>query len=211
MALFNTPVPIPPRPGGSASRREGDTILALGETQDIVKKVVSYLAEYQPTEVVSRSGRKYVALARQGGSEPVEDVEPPLPFQLIVTTSTGPSPVPKIRVVASTIAGGTSADLGFANGDDPPYLLTPSTGKVFGGITINSATGAVTSRFLNLAGAIPADSNTTFYVEIGTVGFVSGNWIVSNSRYGPITAQICRNWFNATAPFWSVTWLVPPL
>jgi len=130
------------------------------------------------------------------------------PFQLMVASTEGENPTPCIRVAASTLAGGSSADLGFSEGDDPPYLLTPSKGVLVGGITIDGTTGDVTSRWLNIESTMPEDDGTTFYVEIGTVtdGESPGTWIVSNSRYGPVFAQICRNWYAAEAPFFGVNW-----
>lgn len=133
------------------------------------------------------------------------------PFELAVQADPedeSESPTLKIRVYPSTLAGGSSTDLGFAAGDDPPYLLTASAGILQGGITIDGD-GAITSRWLEIVASLSADTSTNFYVEIGTVaaGETAGTWIVTNSRYGPIAATICRNWFAAEAPFYGVTWL----
>lgn len=142
---------------------------------------------------------------RGGGSQPTIR-----PLHLIVTTDpedTSENPPKKIRVVASTIAGGSSTDVGFAEGDDPPYLLTPAIGVVQGGITVDSS-GNVTSRWIEIVSSLSADTEDTFYVEIGTVGWddEAETWLVSNSRYGPIGAQICRNWFTSP-PRYGVTFL----
>ena len=128
------------------------------------------------------------------------------PFQLIVSSSGGETPTPMIRVVASTLAGGSSEELGFAEGDAPPYLLTPSEGKLVGGITYDILTRTVTSRWLEILATIPDPEDGTAYVEIGTVAADGAAWIVANSRYGPLTADVCRNWFAAAAPFYNVTW-----
>jgi hypothetical protein len=130
------------------------------------------------------------------------------PLELALATSGGETPEPRIRVYASTIAGGSSTDIGFTEGDDPPYLLTPSEGVLQGGITIDGTTGEVTSRWLEIVSELGTDDDTTFYVEIGTVaaGETEGSWIVSNSRYGPIHAQICRNWYASSAPYFGVNW-----
>jgi hypothetical protein len=116
-----------------------------------------------------------------------------------------------IRVVSSTLAGGSSADLGFALGDEPPYLLAPSAGVLIGGITFGPTTGLIATRWLEIQAIFPDPSGVpdgTDYVEIGTVAWDAANevWTVSNSRYGPINITICRNWFAAEAPFYSVTW-----
>jgi hypothetical protein len=122
-------------------------------------------------------------------------------------SETSPAP-PKIRVYPSTLAGGSSTDIGFTEGDDPAYLLTPSEGVLQGGITIDGTTGEVTSRWLEIVSELGTDDDTTFYVEIGTVaaGETEGSWIVSNSRYGPIHAQICRNWYAGAAPYFGLNW-----
>jgi hypothetical protein len=134
------------------------------------------------------------------------------PFQLIVTSSGGD---PKIRVIPSTLAGGSSTDVGFAAGDDPPYLLDPAEGVLVGGITWDPTVGPpITSRWLEIKDHFPTSDEVpdgTDYVEIGTVHWVAddsdagGHWTVTNSRYGPINASICRIWFAAEPPFYGAT------
>jgi hypothetical protein len=127
------------------------------------------------------------------------------PFQLsTVNEGTSEAPDWRVRVMPSTLAGGSSTDLGFALGDNPPYLLTAEEGIVQGGITID-ATGAVTSRYLEIVPELSADTNTESHVEIGTVqGLEDGGFDVTNSRYGPIDANVCRDWFS-NPPTYSVT------
>ena len=56
------------------------------------------------------------------------------PFELVVSSEiVGETAVPRIRVVASTLAGGTGIDIGFSDADDPPYLLEPAVGILAGG------------------------------------------------------------------------------
>jgi hypothetical protein len=129
------------------------------------------------------------------------------PFQLsVVDVSETETPEWKVRVLPSTLAGGSSTDLGFALADDPPYLLTASEGIVQGGITINTS-GQVTARWIEIVEELDAGNSTTAYVEIGTVqALEGGGFSVSNSRYGPINANICRNWFSSP-PTYGVSWL----
>ena len=136
----------------------------------------------------------------------------PQPLQLEITTDpddTSHPPEQKIRVYASTVAGGSSTDIGFSEGDSPGYFLELEAGVVQAGITINDTTGEVTSRWIERVESLTADEPTTgtYYVEIGTVGDEDDTWTVSNSRYGPIGASVCRNWFAASAPFYGVTWV----
>lgn len=183
------------------------------------ERVVDYLRSLTPGSsptvqaIHLKGGCTYHAKPGKGGA-PAEIK----PFQLIVASSGGEAPTPMIRVVPSTLAGGSSTDLGFAAGDDPQYLLSPAEGVLVGGITFDSTgDGAITSRWLEIMDTFP-DPDTvadgTDYVEIGTVHWVDdaldlvhgGHWSVTNSRYGPINAQICRNWFAAEAPFFGVSW-----
>ena len=149
----------------------------------------------------------------RASEDAVKSRQEPKPFQLIVATDsadTSVPPAPKIRVVPSTLVGGSSTDLGFSEGDDPPYLLDPSEGVLIGGFTWDDSTGEITSRWLEIQSPVPDSSTGTSYVEIGTVHWVAddsdagGYWTVSNSRYGPINATICRNWFAAEAPYYGV-------
>jgi hypothetical protein len=130
------------------------------------------------------------------------------PFQLsIVNVSQTEEPEWKVRVLPSTLAGGSSTDLGFALADDPPYLLTAEEGIVQGGITVDED-GEITSRWLEIVQELSADTDTQFYVEIGTVqeDEESETFNVENSRYGPIDATICRDWFS-NPPTYGVTFL----
>lgn len=122
------------------------------------------------------------------------------PFELeLVSDNNGP----QIRVYASTLAGGSATDIGFAEGDDPPYLLAAEAGVVQAGLTIDQE-GNVTSRWIEIVEQLSEDTETEFYVEIGTVSEQDGKFTASNSRYGPIDANICRDWFS-NPPTYSVT------
>ena len=135
-------------------------------------------------------------------------------FQLLDATERddeGEVTARKVRVVASTLAGGSSfgggENLTFAEGDDPPYLLTVSgSGVIYGYVTVNVTTGAVTSRSVVQGATMPASSEEggEYYVEIGTFNVPAGDAdpiSVNNSRYGPITADIFRDWFIAEVRF----------
>jgi hypothetical protein len=154
---------------------------------------------------VRQSGdRTYIGLAAKmtGGTSTPATTRP---FQLsTVNEGTSEDPDWKVRVLPSTLAGGSSTDLGFALADDPAYLLTAEEGIVQGGITIDE-TGEITSRWLEIVEELSADTNTEFHVEIGSVQELEdGGFDVTNSRYGPIDANVCRNWFS-NPPTYSVT------
>jgi hypothetical protein len=128
------------------------------------------------------------------------------PFQLsLVNVSETETPEWKVRVLPSTLAGGSSTDLGFSLADDPPYLLDANVGVLQGGLTIDN-TGTITSRWLEIVEELSEDTPTDFHVEIGTVAYdaETETWSVENSRYGPIDANVCRDWFS-DPPTYSVT------
>ena len=157
---------------------------------------------------VRQSGdRTYIGLAAalpKGSTSTPATIRP---FQLeVVNVSETEESDWRVRVYPSTLAGGSSTDLGFALADDPPYLLTASEGIVQGGITINTS-GQVTARWIEIVEELDQGNASTAYVEIGTVqALEEGGFSVSNSRYGPINANICRNWFS-NPPAYGVSWL----
>lgn len=129
------------------------------------------------------------------------------PFELaVVNVSETSTPEWKIRVYPSTLAGGSSTDLGFELADEPPFLLDAEEGVVQGGITID-AEGIVTDQWIEIANTLSPNTETDFYVEIGTVQQLPQNkFAVTNSRYGPIDANICRDWFS-NPPTYGVTFI----
>ena len=140
----------------------------------------------------------YIGLAAGLGRGGATTTAEPKPFQLEAVDVSEPEDENRdwrIRVYSSTLAGGSSTDLSFALGDDPPYLLEAEEGVVQGGITIDEE-GNVTSRWLEIVAELSEDTDTQFHIEIGTVQELEEGFSVSNSRYGPIDAQICRDWFS---------------
>jgi hypothetical protein len=129
------------------------------------------------------------------------------PFELkIINTSQTQNPIWNIRIYPSTLVGGSSLDLGFSLGDDPPFLLDAEDGIVEGKITIDED-GNVVDRTIQIVANLSANTLTDFYVEIGTVvQLQGGGFSASNSRYGPIDANICRDWFT-NPPTYGVTFI----
>lgn len=172
---------------------------------DTLNKILKELESLRITRVIGGSFKKL-----PGGTELAVSQRTSIsqkifqPFELEVVNNNGP----QIRVYASTLAGGSATDIGFAEGDDPPYLLSAQAGVVQAGLTID-AEGNVTSRWIEIVGQLSEDTETEFYVEIGTVAEQDGTFTVSNSRYGPIDANICRDWFS-NPPTYSVTFFTGP-
>lgn len=205
MGLSN-PLPIGPGPRSKFDPiRESDTLGAINEIRAKLSAVIAKLAPYSARTLTdATNGRMYSVLGAEAGMRDVAELNTQ-PFGLnVVNTGTG-APAWKIRVNESTIAGGTSADLGFVEG----YLhLVPNVGKVFGKVTISASTGDITGRNIEaISASMPSNTVTDFYVQIGSVWKdEADNWQVSNVRYGPIDAYVCRLWYRATAPFYVVYW-----
>lgn len=126
------------------------------------------------------------------------------PFKLIDASE---GETKKIRVVYSTLAG--EEPTGFSPGDDPEYKLTVSaTGYIWGGITINETTGEIVDDgiWLDSGSAVPANTDDTFYVQIGSFSIDDDTLTIAQARFGPIHATICRNWFASAAPYFGVNW-----
>jgi hypothetical protein len=102
----------------------------------------------------------------------------------------------KIRVRYSTLADAAPDD--FQPSDSPPFLFTiTEAGIVYAHLEIDSETGEVTGRTIENGTEIPDDTDTDFYCEIGTydIDDETDGTTCANGRYGPIGANICRNWF----------------
>jgi hypothetical protein len=176
-----------------------------------LNQILRELESLRITRVVNGTFRKLpggteITVAPQGGgsSAPITL----RPFQLsIINEGTTETPDWKVRVLPSTVAGGSALDLGFSEGDDPPFLLEAAEGVVQAIVTIDE-TGTVIARAIEIAETLTADTDTEFHVEIGTASYddETETWSVNNSRYGPIDATICRDWFS-NPPTYSVTFL----
>lgn len=133
------------------------------------------------------------------------------PFEVrIVPDPDNPTGPKKVRVAASTLAGGTASDLDFDD-DGYRYFSLP-TGKaiLLGYITIDPDTGDLTTRDLSLhpGDEMPADTTEDFHVAIAAIDEDDTGPTATNWRFGPIGVKICRNWFVPDEePHWGVTWL----
>lgn len=130
------------------------------------------------------------------------------PFQLTVSVNPE-TEAQQIRVRYGTIDG--VAPTGMSLGDDPPYLLTPSTatGVVYAVVTWDPEVGApLLSRDLGQAATLPADEDDTAHVEIGSwTTDENDNIVLAQAVTNIIEVVICRNWFAVTGPYWNVTFL----
>lgn len=108
-----------------------------------------------------------------------------------------------IRVRISTLCD--LAPTGFYSGDTPNFVFEGLTvsGVIYGHITIDSS-GVVTARAVEQAATMPASADPEFYVEIGSFDITGEVLTVTNSRYGPIPAQVCPNAYTSPLTY-SVT------
>ena len=120
-------------------------------------------------------------------------------------TAGGTASALKVNVSSSTIAGQEPS--GFTAGSKE--FSVSASGVIYAQVTVNSTTGAITARALNNGSSRPANTATVFHEQIGTYT-VTGTGdarsvSVSNSRCGPVSVNICRNWYAAKAPFFGVS------
>lgn len=125
------------------------------------------------------------------------------PFALVASGTPGDN---VLNVRESTIAGDSPS--GFTAGL-MPLTIADSAGVVYAKLTINGTTGAVTAVAVEKATTMPSATATVHYEQLGsyTVTGSGGSAVIAatNTRYGPVPATICRNWFAAEAPFYGVT------
>lgn len=123
------------------------------------------------------------------------------PFQILDASD---ETTVKARVLTSTINGTEPSQ--FSSGE---WVFTVSGyTEIYAHVTINS-TGIVTATALGSGSSTPDDTSTEKYTPIGFVDVASASPPLldfANYRYGPVQAQICRDWFS-NPPTYGVNWL----
>lgn len=112
----------------------------------------------------------------------------------------------KFTVSESTVGGLTPS--GFTSGLQE-FTVSTADGVIYAVLTITAA-GNPDSATIEQASTLPADTDTEFHRLIGTF-HVEGTGetavlTVTQQHCGPFDALICRNWFAAEAPFYSIAW-----
>lgn len=127
----------------------------------------------------------------------------PQPFELVASGAAGDN---ILKVRESTIAGDTPS--GFSDGLKP-FTISSGSGVIYAKMTINATTGVVSAVAVEQGSSTPTDTSTVFYEQLGgySVTGSGGSAVISayNTRYGPVAATICRNWYAAEAPFYAVS------
>jgi hypothetical protein len=112
----------------------------------------------------------------------------------------------ELTVTQSTIIGETPA--GFTEGKKT-FVIATVSGVIYGKIEIDNEGDASNAQVLD-AEDLPADTDTTYHIEIGryTVEGTGEEAVINFTQVkcGPLTADVCRNWFTSEAPYYGVTW-----
>ena len=117
------------------------------------------------------------------------------PFQLIDASdrdSGGSITSVNIRVVYGTVAG--AAPSGMSPGDEPIFVLSGlgnGPGYVWLGITRDTSTSAITSRFLDSGAAVPANTTTNGYREVGSWVVTDGTLNIAQTIIGSQEHNYC--------------------
>ncbi len=123
------------------------------------------------------------------------------PFQG-VDVSIGGSKI--IRVIYGTISG--EAPDGMSLGDVPAYTLSASGSQsVFVGVSISTSTGEITSRWIDQAASLPADTDSNFYLELFSYSIDAGILSISQSVAGSVSFQACP-WFYSSPRSYLPNW-----
>lgn len=184
--------------------------------QEIINGLITFAVSIQPLEsencaVHDSPVGKQIIPGPPGGSGTAAQYRL---FQLVSTTDPAVAAPgnKRIRVTRSTIAGEQPddwEDSEWNEADDPPYLLEPvgASGYVFAHVVVSQTEGGgeVTAATIEIATEMPEESDTDYYIELGTYTFVDNVITCSNSQYGPVNVTICPNWAAAEAPFYGVT------
>jgi hypothetical protein len=132
------------------------------------------------------------------------------PFSLVKASTPTQA---RIQLTSSSINGWIPSV--FAPGDDPKYYINVTeNGYVWAWVAFDENGGIYTGdggRGVDFGSTVPDDEDLIRYVPIGSYEFVAASppggptARVSNVRYGPISAVICRDWFSNPATF-GITW-----
>jgi hypothetical protein len=158
---------------------------------------------------------------RRGAAPSAFQVQPALPFgglpQYVPTIpegigggDTGPSCVglalyvknaTQVWVGAGTINGELPS--GF-NAQDGKSVASSGSGQVWAEIDINENTGAITSVQVNSGSNTPSNTDTKFYYSLGAYSYSESSPTITNYGCGSIEVSLCRNWFVAEPPYFTV-------
>ena len=189
-------IQLPPEP------QDGDALQASWGRQ-VVRYLRAITLQRSP-DVAPKTlagGTTLKSLVSGGGKLPPP---PEPPFLELIDVSThhddGTINVAKVRVVAGDV-GGQIPDV-FGAGDAPIYTFTPSgDGQVWSHYVVDpaDATATPTTNSIGHGASMPASDPATgvYYTSIGSYSVGSHAVAVANTCHGPITAQLCLQYYTA--------------
>lgn len=110
----------------------------------------------------------------------------------------------EVWIGAGTVAGDLPSDFDPADGK---IIASSGSGDVWAEVNINDTTGDVVSVAVTGGGTTPNDAGTSFYYTLGNYSYTDEAPTVTNYGCGSLNVNVCRNWFVATAPFFSVSFV----
>jgi hypothetical protein len=93
------------------------------------------------------------------------------------------------------------------SGFDPikgKFIASSGSGYVWALIVINETSGSIVSVDVQNGGSIPEDTDTNFYYGLGYYSFSGNKPQFTNYGCGSVSVAVCRNWFAAEPPKYSV-------
>jgi hypothetical protein len=105
------------------------------------------------------------------------------------------------------IGAGTVAGL-LPSGFDPlegKEIASSGSGNVWAQININQENGNITSVSVSSGSTTPEDTDSAFYYTLGFYSYGESGPSFANFGCGSINASVCRNWFVAEPPFFSIS------
>jgi hypothetical protein len=116
----------------------------------------------------------------------------------------GVSATTQVWIGAGTVAGDLPSGFDPAEGKS---IAGGGSGNVWAEVNINGTTGDIVSVAVTGGGTTPNDTDTSFYYTLGNYSYTDGVPTITNYGCGSLNVNICRNWFVATAPFFSVSFV----
>jgi hypothetical protein len=110
--------------------------------------------------------------------------------------------VNQVWIGAGTVAGQVPSGFDEIEG---AAIASGGSGNVWAEININGTTGEIVSVAVAGGASTPSNTNTSFYYTLGFYQYVGTSPTVQNYGCGSLDAFVCRNWFVAEPPFFSVS------
>jgi hypothetical protein len=117
----------------------------------------------------------------------------------IKTVGTPPNTTQQVWVGAGTVAGQVPSGFDPADGKS---IANSGSGDVWAEVNIDVSNGNITSVAVNGGGSTPQNTDSSFYISLGSYSYTNGTPRVSNFGCGSVYATICRIPFRSQAPFY---------